>query len=75
MKPKPDQIASMAERIYRTVRAVITKHDRDNFMKALRATISAVVVVERLEPEAAREIYEKCEEMLLGDDPPPTKAA
>jgi hypothetical protein len=72
---KPDHIAYLAERTYRCVRANISKSDRDNFMKALRAAVAAVAVVERLEPEAARAIYDRCEEMLLSPDPVPPKAA
>lgn len=75
MSEKPDKIEALAERIYRAVRANIGKHDRDNFMKALRATVAAVVVVERLQPEAAKAIYDRCEEMLLGPEPTPPKAA
>lgn len=62
------EVERIAEKFFTTTRLVISRADRDNFMKAMRAAIIAYVVAEGLDGLLARAIYERAEEMLLSPE-------
>ena len=67
-KREAAKLEPLVDRIYRTTLAVISRHDRDNFLKALRSATIAVCVSEGLDPAIAKFMYERAEEMALSPE-------
>lgn len=57
-----------AERAFAATRAIVSRSDRDNHLKCLRAVIASIVVNSGLEAQDGKKIYERAELLVLAKE-------
>jgi hypothetical protein len=57
-----------AERAFSSTRALVSKNDRDNHLKCLRAVIVSIVVNQGLEPSDGLLIFDRAEKLVMAKE-------
>lgn len=62
------ELQKHAERAFSATRALVSRSDRDNHLKALRAVIVSIVVNQGLEPSDGLRIYDRAEKLVYAKE-------